>query len=421
MDVIKTKKTKPFYQRKEVLIAGAASFFVAALGALQFGDFGQFSIERYAIVSAKVQSGDFKVNVSSSGTLMSRDPRLLSSHVDGRVERIAVYPGDSVKAGQPLFMMSNPDVERRVEELRWEVRATELELAALEQRQKTQLLDFQDQMLSNKLRYDVESLRLKAEDELVTEGQGTVSMIDYEARKLSVSELSKRIEMDNARFEQLGITLASEFEAAKARLERLRKTQEQTEFELASLTISAPADGILQEMNLELGQNVVSGDNVARLAQAGDLIAMLDVPELNSGDVSLGQNVLIDTRFNKINGRVARIDPAVNNGVVQVEVELVGDLPSEARPDLSVTGEISVTEKQNSLYVRRPFKTISNRTVGVFKVSPDGEEATMTKVHFGTLSSTYIEVLSGASVGDELIISDVSEYAQHDEIKIINE
>ena len=417
MDVIKERQIKWYQNRK--LLGGLA--FIALVVVVYLStqlNLGLYTVSSTNYVTAKVTQGDMSVKVSASGIMVSRDARWVASNVEARVERILLKPGDEVKQGQVVLQLTNPELDWRVQELHWEYAAVKKELEALGQRHKTQLLELETQVLNNRLAFNVETMRLEAESKLIADGNGTVSLLDYESRKLRVAGLNKTLQMDENRLKQLTFTLKAEYEAREARMQSLAKVKEQSDFQRDSLQVRAPLDGILQEMSLELGQRVVPGDSLAKFARKGDLLVELNVPELNVSDITKGQSVSIDTRFNEVMGKVVRIDPAVINGVVKVDVELVGELPNEARPDLSVTGEVIISEKKNTLYVRRPAYSVADKTMSVFRLNETLDKAEMTRVSYGIASSLDIEVVGGLNPGDVIIISETSEFSHHNVIAI---
>jgi multidrug efflux pump subunit AcrA (membrane-fusion protein) len=188
--------------------------------------------------------------------------------------------------------------------------------------------------------------------------------------------------------------------------------------QIDDLVVRATIDGIVQEMSLKLGQQVTRGTEAARIAPHDDLVALLDVQDFQIRDVVLGQVVTIDTRSSKTSGKVVRVDPAVRNGVVQVEVALTGALPSEARPDLSVEGVIDVERKRNALYVERPSSAQSHSTAAMYRISDSGSAASRVAVRLGRASTRHIEVLSGLKEGDKIVVSDSSAWESHEEILI---
>ena len=187
---------------------------------------------------------------------------------------------------------------------------------------------------------------------------------------------------------------------------------------VASMQVKAGEDGVLQELPLELGQWVVPGQVLARVAQPGRLKAVLRVPETQAKDVTSGQKVSVDTRNGIVEGRVMRIDPAAQNGTVTVEVALEGELPRGARAELSVDGTIEIERLDNVKHVGRPAYGQAESVVGLFRLEPDGETATRVNVKLGRASVNSIEVLQGLEPGDMVIISDVSQWDSHNRLRL---
>jgi HlyD family secretion protein len=103
---------------------------------------------------------------------------------------------------------------------------------------------------------------------------------------------------------------------------------------------------------------------------------------------------------------------------VTVDVALKGQLPQGARPDLSVDGTIQLEKLDDVVFVGRPVFGQENSSVQLFKIEPDGKYANKVKVAFGRSSVNTIEIKSGLSVGDRVILSDMSNFDQYDRIKL---
>jgi HlyD family secretion protein len=176
------------------------------------------------------------------------------------------------------------------------------------------------------------------------------------------------------------------------------------------LRVLAGSFGVVQQVTVEVGQQLTPGANLARVADPTSLKAALQIPETQDKDIQVGQPAAIDTRNGIAQGRVLRIDPAVQQGTVTVDVELTGDLPQGVRPDLSVDGTIELERLDNILYVGRPAFGGGGSTVGMFKLEDGGRMAVRVPVKLGRASVNTIEVLDGLREGDEVILSDTSQW-----------
>jgi hypothetical protein len=177
-------------------------------------------------------------------------------------------------------------------------------------------------------------------------------------------------------------------------------------------------DSVVQDVAVQTGQRLTVGGNIARLAVEGQLIAELKIPEAQVRDVSLDQPAVVETRNSSIDGTVIRIAPSVNNGSVQVDVKLTGELPPDARVDSSITGEIRVADFKDTLFVRRPAFAQSNAVVAVFKETADHDFIEKVDAQFGRGSIHQIQVLDGLGVGDRVVVSDYTNLESHSRIRL---
>jgi multidrug efflux pump subunit AcrA (membrane-fusion protein) len=212
--------------------------------------------------------------------------------------------------------------------------------------------------------------------------------------------------------------LAAMEEAHVARINKMQNSNNLIQQQIDDLTVRARIDGVVQEMALKLGQQVMQGSEAARIAPHDNLVALLDIQDFQVRDIVLGQIVSVDTRSSKIPGKVVRIDPTVTNGVVKVEVVLTGKMPPEARPDLSVEGVIDVERKRDTLFVNRPSFAQGYSKTTLYRLDSDGDAATRVNVEFGRASTRHIEVISGLKEGDRIIVSDPSAWESHSNILI---
>lgn len=353
MDIrLKPKKTR---LAAAYLIAGALAA-LAGLAAIYFLWFlaqTDLSIDVNTLVFDQVKRGKFTVSVRGTGVLAPDDIEWLSARVEGTLIKRAVKPGHLVKKGDLIVELSNPRLLQQLAEAQWELTAMVAELTAARVAQESAQQQQQANLLNAQLDYANSQLEFNARAELI--GTGAVSKLDFDRTRLAMDQRKQRLDSHQQQLTKLEESLIAQHKAHQARTsqgqQRLAIIQQQVD----DLRVVATMDGTLLELPLILGQRVTMGDKIAKLARQGSLIAELRVPELQIREVAIGQRVIIDTRNNKIEGKVARVDPAVVNGGVQVDVTFFDPLPADARPDLSVDGEIKITEIADTLYVNRPL------------------------------------------------------------------
>lgn len=417
MDIKKYKKVS-FPLRKISLLA-LGFVLIMAGGYFSFMTSSQhYQVEKSNIVISTVKRGPMAVEVRSNGILAPKYIRWISSSVDGRVERVIVKPGTVVRKGDLIAEMVNPELIQKSEEIRWELEAAQANLQALKMRHNNNMLNAQTKVLKAKHNYEKAKLKYEAEKTLYKRGNGSVSKIDFDRSRLDTEQYWQSREIEKQRMATLNTTQEAEFIASQAMLNGLKKGLARSEYLLNSLTIVANQDGVIQAVDIEAGQRLPMGSNIAKLAQQGDLIAELDIPERQVRDVALGQKVTINTHNTVIDGSVSRIAPAVLNGTVKVDVTLSGILPPEVRPDLSIQGTIEVSNLNETLFVSRPSYAQSNSPGSVFKVSEDGLSAVRIPVTFGLGSAENIEIKSGLIASDRIITSNTNEWSHLEQISI---
>ena len=221
-----------------------------------------------------------------------------------------------------------------------------------------------------------------------------------------------------ARLERLMKNKEASINARRARLRTLENTMLRAQQNVDSLVVVAQAQGVVQDVAIELGQRLISGTNLVKVADQSELIAELKIPERMINDVLIGQAAFVDTRKSIIEGRVVRIDPAVVLGSVLVEIEFNSELPKEARPDLTVSGEVLIADIEDAIYVERPVMAQSQQNGVVYVVDKNRDSAERVQVAYGMGSSNQIQILSGLKAGQSIIVSDHSSWEHVSQIRI---
>lgn len=374
------------------------------------------SVPGGSVWTGTVEQGEMLRQVRGPGNLVPREIRWIPAQTSGRVERILVRAGALVKPATVLVEMSNEDLEQQTEEARFSLDAAEADLADTELKLKSQQLDRRSAVSVARAQY--ESARLKAEAQAQLYEEGIVSAIDYKVQELTVEQLKQQLDIEEERLSQFSDSLDAQLAAQRARVEQARKLYQRRLDQIDSLKVVAGFEGVLQEVKVEEGQRVELGSNIARVARPDELQAELRIPETQARDVQIGQHVDVDTRNGIVAGVVSRIDPAVQSGTVQVDVELKGPLPRGARPDLSVDGTIEIERLEDVVYVARPAFGQQDTTIGLFKLDPDREHAVQVPVKLGRTSVNSVEIVQGLKPGDEVILSDTSSWDDYDRIKL---
>jgi len=415
MDIVRPE-LKQRRKRRQLILATTVLVAMAGLAAAVMNlDPALPEVPASSTWIGTVERGDFTREVRGPGSLVPKVIRWIPASSGGRVERIVAKPGVRVAPDTILVEMSNPELVQQLEEARWAAEAVRADRDSLAAELDRALLDAQSGLAA--LQSDAESARLLADAEKVLSEKGIVSSIQYQQSELRANQLEVRVGFEQQRVKRLGASHEAQLAAQDARVEQAARLIERRQQQVRDLAIRAGMGGVLQEIAVEPGQQVQLGANVARVAQPEELIAELRVAETQAREIQLGQQVRIDTRNGIVPGNVMRIDPAVQNGTVQVDVELTGELPPGARPDLSVDGTIELERLENVLHVGRPASGQPDGRVSLFRMIDD-QVAERVAVELGRASVGRIEILEGLNAGDRVILSDMSQWSEHERVKL---
>jgi len=374
------------------------------------------TVERNLVWIDTVKRGPMVRQVRGLGTLVPEEIRWIAARTQGRVDKIILRPGALVQPGTLILELSNPDVVSNAANADSALRAAEAQLTNLRVQLESQLLQAEAAAARAKSNYETTKLRADVQQELFRDG--LVSELELKLALATAADgaISNTIEQKRYAFSQESIK--PQLAVQEAEVERLRSLAKLRQDELEALKVRSSMNGVLSALPVEVGAQVQPGGNIARVADPSKLKAEIRIAETQAKDIAIGQISMVDTRNGIVEGRVARIDPAVQNGTVLVDVTIVNELPRGARPDLSVDGTIELERLDDVIYVGRPAFGQEKSTVGIFKLAVEGSEAVRTQVQLGRSSVNTIEIVAGLQPGDRVILSDMSPWDANDRIRL---
>lgn len=409
-------------RRRRRLVTGAGALLALALITVGLSRLKPAapSVDKAQVWTDTVKRGEMLRAVRGNGILVPEEIHWIPAVTAGRVERILVLPGAAVEADTLLVELGNPEVEQAAFDAEWQLKGAQAQYNKLKVQLESERLAQAAQAAQLHAECSVAKLDAEADGKLAAEG--LVDRLTALRSHTRADQLQQRCDLDDQRLTILADAHRATLAAQEAELERLRAVLALKQKHLAELKVRAALAGVLQRLGdreqLQVGQQIAAGANLARVANPARLKAEVRVVETQAKDIALGQKATIDTRNGIIPGHVTRIDPAVQNGTVTVDVALDGALPKGARPDLSVEGTIELERLEDVLYVGRPVHGQAHETVGLFKLTATGKEALRVPVKLGRTSVSTIEILQGLAVGDTVVLSDMSQWDAHDRVRL---
>jgi HlyD family secretion protein len=417
MDVPRSPEILKKKKQKRVLyaIAGGAAILLVTLGLARLKPAAR-SVERSSVWIDAVKRGPMLRQVRGLGTLVPEEIRWIPAQTQGRVERLVTLPGSEVKADTIVLELSNPEVELLALDAESKLRAAIASYTELKVRLNSTRLD--QEAAAAKVQSDYVQAKMRADTDAELAKEGLVPDLTRKMSEVTATELGNRDRIEKERLAGAGESVVAQLAVQAAAVEQARAQARVRREQVEALKVRAGIPGVLQQIPVEVGQQVAPGANLARVAQPWKLKAVVRVPETQAKDVIIGQVAEVDTRNGIVQGKVARVDPAVQNGTVTVDIALTGELPKGARPDLTVDGTIELERLADVVFVGRPAQGQPESQISLFRLEADGVHASRVKVTLGRASVSTVEVRDGLQPGEQVILSDTSAWDASDRVRL---
>ena len=406
-------------RRRHIVLFGVGAVVVAAvsIGVMRLKPAAP-SVERGTVWTDVVKRGSMLRQVRGPGSLMpvQEAVRQIPAETEATVVRIRVLPGTQVQADTILLEMSNSQVEQAAIDAQLQLKAAEAEYQSLHVRLDSDLMT--QKAGAATVNADYSQAQRQADTDKALYDLGVISGLAYKSSKGKADELTTRNDLEGQRLAINKKAIETQLAQEQAKVDQARTLAALKQKQLDALRVRAGITGVLVDLPMQVGQHVQPGTMLAKVVQPDHLMAALKIAETQARDVQFGEPASIDTHNGVISGTVMRVDPAVQNGTVTVDVKLTGDLPRGARPDLSVDGTIDLERLDDVLYVGRPAFGQENSTISLFRLDTDGKEAARVPIKVGRESVNSIQIFEGLHEGDTVILSDMSRWDKTDRIRL---
>jgi HlyD family secretion protein len=418
MDIERPDLKKKRKRRRAVVIAAAVVVLAAAGVLVARMKPASPEVDRSTIWTGTVARGTLLRQVRGIGSLVPREDKiqLIPAQTQATITRILVLPGAQVNPDTVLMQMTDPALEQQLltaqlalQGAKADYRNTQASLdSGLMTQRAGEATAAADQSQAAK----------QAQTDEALYKLGVISGLTYSVSSSKAAVTSTQLDIAKQQVSVNKAAIVTQLQVQQTKVDQAKAMLGLLQRESDALQVHAGIAGVVVKLDHQVGENVAPGTTLAEVVQPNELKASLKIPETQARDILLGQPSEIDTHNGVIDGTVSRIDPAVVNGTVAVDVRLIGPLPLGARQDLSVDGTINLQTLKEVLYVGRPADGNENSTISLFKLSPDGKTATRVSVKVGLASVNSIEVLGGLNAGDTVILSDMSRWDGVDHIRL---
>src|SRR5436305_2276284 len=416
MDVPRPGVAAKKRKRRIMIIAASVLGLILATVAISRLKPAVPSVDRSTVWIDTVKRGPMVRQVRGLGTLVPEDIRWIPANTEGSVEKILIWPGTKVEPGDVILELTSPELEQSAHDAESKATAAEAELTTMRATLQRELLEQEAKTTAAHSAFMQAEMERRTNDQLAK--NGLVANLVYKTYKIKEEELQKTDEIEAKRLAFEHDSIEPQLASKQAAVDQANQFAKLKLDQVEGLHVKAGMSGVLQALPVQVGQRLKPGDNLARVADPSKLKAQVKIAETQAKDIQPGQQATIDTRNGVGKGHVKRVDPAVEQGTVTVDVAFDEESPKGARPDLSVDGTIELERLDNVVFVGRPAFGQENNTVGMFRLVAGSNEAVRTPVKLGKSSVNTIEILSGLNPGDQVILSDTSAWDSHERIRL---
>jgi HlyD family secretion protein len=376
------------------------------------------SQDRSAVWTDTVKRGPMIRQVRGLGTLVPREDaiRQIPAQTEATVVRILTLPGSIVKPDTPLLELADPQATQQALDAELSLKEARADLSNVQVKVQSDLMAQKSAAATVNADYNQAQRQARTDKSLYS--LGVISGLAYNGSQGKADELTTRNKLEEQTVQINEKAIESQLAVQQAKVAQAQAIYDLKRQQLDALKVRAGISGVLTSLPLAVGQHVTMGTMLAEVVQPNQLKAQLKIAETQARDIQLGQPASVDTHNGLADGVVSRIDPAVVNGTVTVDVKLVGNIPDGARKDLSVDGTIDLERLKDVLYVGRPAFGNEESTITLFRLDQDGKGAVRVPVKVGRASVNAIQVLQGLHEGDTVILSDMSRYDTTDRIRL---
>src|SRR5712672_4190110 len=416
MDIPRPSNARAKMIRRTVLVSAA----VLLLGGVTLGLSrlrpAAPTVDRATVWTDEVKRGPMLREMRGLGTLVPEDIRWIAAQTDSHVDRVVLHPGAIVKPDSVILELSDLQLQRDALDAEYQLKGVQADYANLKVQVNSELMN--QKAVEASLRSDYEQAKIQHEVDEKLKTEGIASSVTARLSKVKEDQLAIRLQLESERTRVAADSAIARLQAQESHVQQQKVLYQLKKSQLDALHVRAGINEVLQLVPVEVGQHVTPGTNIARVADPKKLKAEIKIAETQAKDVTIGQKATVDTRNGIVIGHVSRIDPSVQNGTVTVDAVFDEPLPPGARSDLSVDGTIELENLKDVLYVGRPVHGQQDATISLFKITPDGSEASRVNVKLGRQSVTTMEVVSGLQVGDKVILSAMSQWDNVDRIRL---
>ncbi len=374
----------------------------------------QESLHERDIVFSVVDEGSIDVSVSASGKVVPAFEEIINSPINSRILEVYKKGGDSVEVGTPILRLDLLSAETDYKKQLDEVQMNELKLEQLRIQNRSKLSEMEMQLKVSRMELNRKAVELRNEQYLDSLGAGTTDKVRQVELDYNVSKL--KLEEDEQKFINEQATADADLKVKELELNIARKTLAETKRTLDDARIKAPRKAILTYVNTEIGAQVAQGEKVAIVSDLSHFKIEGEIADTYGDRIAAGSRAVVKVGKEELAGTVTDVTPLSKNGVMSFSVRLEQDNHKRLRSGLKTDVYVLTAVKDSVLRIANGSYYVGPGEYELFVRS--GNELLKRKVQLGDSNYELVEVVGGLKPGDQVVVSDMSNYKNKRKMKL---
>lgn len=374
----------------------------------------QESLHERDIVFSVVDEGSIDVSVSASGKVVPAFEEIINSPINSRILEVYKKGGDSVEVGTPILRLDLLSAETDYKKQLDEVQMNKLKLEQLRIQNRSKLSEMEMQLKVSRMELNRKAVELRNEQYLDSLGAGTTDKVRQVELDYNVSKL--KLEEDEQKFINEQATADADLKVKELELNIARKTLAETKRTLDDARIKAPRKAILTYVNTEIGAQVAQGEKVAIVSDLSHFKIEGEIADTYGDRIAAGSRAVVKVGKEELAGTVTDVTPLSKNGVMSFSVRLEQDNHKRLRSGLKTDVYVLTAVKDSVMRIANGSYYVGPGEYELFVRS--GNELLKRKVQLGDSNYELVEVVGGLKPGDQVVVSDMSNYKNKRKMKL---
>ena len=372
------------------------------------------SLQRKDLTLSTVDRGVIEVSVSASGKVVPAFEEIINSPIDSRIVEIYKKGGDSVDVGTSILRLDLQSAETDYKKQLDEEQMKQLQLEQLKVQSRSKLSEMEMQLKVSRMELDRKEVELRNERYLDSLGAGTTDKVRQVELDYNVSLLKLR--EDEQKYANEKALAEADYKVKELELNIFRKSLAETKRTLEDARIRSPRKAILTYVNNEVGARVTKGSRVAVVSDLSRFKIEGEIADTYGDRIAVGAKAVVKIGNDKLEGTVSDVTPLSKNGVISFTVQLVEDNHKRLRSGLKTDVYVINAIRDDVLRVANGSFYMGRGEYELFVV--EGDQLVKRKVRLGDSNFEYIEVVDGLREGEEVVVSDMSDFKEKSKLKL---